>query len=333
MLKPLPWHEPQWQQYLMARQQQRLAHGLLLVGPEGTGLEEFARTLSASLLCFSPQQDFLPCGSCKSCELVEAGSHTDLFIAAPEESGKQIKVETVRELIEFIQLKSQFEHYKVVIINPAEQMNRSSANGLLKTLEEPPPQSLLILISQRPDLLPVTIRSRCQQMRFNPVYDHLAVTWIADRIADRSQDPRTLLQMAGGAPLAALGLVENGLPQHYTELVNDLETLYAHKGDPVNIAEKWSKEGAGQTLYCLLQIFGEMTRICSAAAPSGRYMSETLKCLQRLTNRLDLYRLTQCYDLLLRNYGLSTGQTAFDSRGLLEDFTIYWQSISARTGG
>lgn len=332
MLTLYPWHTRQWQQFENATDANRLAHALLLSGPAGMGKNYFANLLSASLLCFSPAEHLYPCKQCKSCVLFTAGNHPDVNYIRPEEEGKQIKVELIRELIGFINLKSQYERYKIAIIDPADAMNRSSANTLLKTLEEPPAMSMLILVSHRPDLLPVTIRSRCQQIRFNPVIDRETVAWL-QTITGVTENTETLLTMAGGAPLAAAEMLARGDIDLQTELLKDLELLQQAGDDPVRMAEKWNRTGANRIFQWLLQLIHDMARLKSGVALFRAYQNDASRRLQRLTNQLDLYKLSTCYELLLKNYALGMSQTSFNSQGLLEDFTIYWQGQFNTTGG
>lgn len=332
MLNFLPWQQQQWQQYVLSRNNKRLPHALLLAGPYGIGLKEFADIMSISLFCRSPLENYMPCGTCRSCELFVSGNHPDIYRIEPEEDGKQIKVDQIRDLIEFINLKSQYEGYKVTVITPADKMNRSAANTLLKTLEEPPEFSLLILLSHRPSLLPVTIRSRCQQIWFNPVYDQTAFNWLEQKLENATQADE-LLKMAGGAPLAALELMKNGVIDKQKIIIDDLELLQKSQQDPVKVAEKWNGYGSNQVLSSLLQLFSDMLRIKSSTIPLRQYQVDEYTRLQRLTNRLDLYRLMLCHDLVLKNYSLGMGQISYNTQGLLEDFIIYWQNQTNHSGG
>ena len=332
MLNLLPWHKEQWEKIIQTRLNNRMPHALLFSGPRGVGKTQFARYLASSIFCFSPVNDFIPCGKCKSCELFVAGNHPDICLIEPEEEGKQIKVDQIRDLIDFINLKSQYEGYKIAIINPADAMNRSSANTLLKTLEEPPEQSILILLGHRPNLLPVTIRSRCQQIQFNSVYAEPARSWLAERIENR-QPADELLIMASGAPLAALEMIENNDIEKMKMVVSDLETLQLLKDDPVRIAEKWNKCGAARIFQWLLQLMGDLVRLKSSSGHVRHYQSGEYPGLQRLTNRLDLYKLMLCHDLLLKNYSMCMGQISYNTQALLEDFIIFWQEQANHTGG
>ena len=332
MLNLFPWQIGQWQQFEHARRNNRLAHALLLSGPAGMGKNRFANFLSASLLCFSPIEHLYPCNQCKSCALFIAGNHPDVNYIRPEDEGKQIKVELIRDLIGFINLKSQYERYKVAVIEPADAMNRSAANTLLKTLEEPPALSMLVLVSQRPDLLPVTIRSRCQQIRFNPALDEKTVAWL-QATTGVTENTESLLTMAGGAPLAAAEMATRDDIGIQNDLLEDLESLQQSGDDPVRIAEKWNRTGAIHIFKWLMQLICDMTRLKSNAPLVRFYQADTSRRLQRLTNQLDLYKLSICYELLLKNYALSMSQTSFNTQGLLEDFSIFWQGQFNTTGG
>jgi DNA polymerase-3 subunit delta' len=340
MLTLLPWHQAQWQLLEQARQLNRMGHALLLSGPYGTGTSQFAEFLAASLFCSTPLENLFPCGQCRACTLYESGNHPDICRIKPAEGKKQIKVEQneaddpiqIREMIEFIHLKSRQEGYKIAIISPADAMNRSAANALLKTLEEPPAATLIILISDRPSLLPVTIRSRCQQIFFRPVFDRSASAWLQEK-TKTGVPPEELLQLASGAPLDVQAIIENDEINKYKSIISDLESLLKGGVDPVKLAGVWNDYGVHQVLKWLMRILRDMLRARSNVPPAGYYRPDTLKCLQQLTNRLDLYKLMMCHDLAMRNYGLATGLVNYNAYGLLEDFIIYWQKQPHQSGG
>ncbi|MGH8120410.1 MAG: DNA polymerase III subunit delta' [Gammaproteobacteria bacterium] len=332
MLTLLPWHRNYWSYIARARRADRLPHALLLQGAPGTGTYEFASFLGGSLLCKEPDENFFPCRKCKSCHLYEAGNHTDMVIIQPEEDSKQIKVDQIRKLIEFISLKSQFERYKVIIVNPADAMNRSAVNTLLKTLEEPPPLSMLLLVTQRPELLPVTIRSRCQQIRFRPDFPQVTRSWLSERISDTSLLDE-LLVLSNGAPLAALEMYQNGTIEKQKKLLAAMENPGAAGEDPVWIARQWNEMGAEQVMRSVLQLIVDMIKIISNNGSDHNHRTEIQGRLWQLTNRLELYKLIDSYDLLLRNYRLCAGQISYDTQGLLEEFMIHWQRQFQRSGG
>ena len=133
--EPLPWHDPQWQRIERSIQSARVPHALLLRGGSGNGKAMFAARLAAVLLCRSSAP---PCGTCESCRLFVAGSHPDWSEVTLETDRREIVVDQIRGLIHTVGLTARFGRYKVVVVDPAELMNRHAANTLLKTLEEPP---------------------------------------------------------------------------------------------------------------------------------------------------------------------------------------------------
>lgn len=327
MLTPLPWQTSQWQQLQKAIAGKRLPHALLLSGPDGIGLGHFASTLSAALLCSQPLSAREACGECKSCILFNAGNHPDMVLIKPEDTGKQIKVELIRNLIEFIQLSSQYGRYKLAIIDPAEAMNRSSTNSLLKTLEEPPPDALIILVSHQPTRLPITIRSRCQRINFNITSHETAVAWLQEQLSESSANAEKLLALSQGAPLKALAMQGSDSIHKQEVLLEDLMDLHHAQADPVRIAEKWQGMDAVEVLLWLILLFMQMTRIKLGGTEHHIKNSNIIVRLQDLTDELDLAQLVRCYDLALKHYHAVTGTISLNKQGILEDMIIYWQSL------
>jgi DNA polymerase-3 subunit delta' len=324
VLSPYPWQAQPWRRLLAAAGQGRLPHALLLAGAEGLGLGHFARALAARLLCMGDDGSEA-CGECKSCLLFRGGNHPDLVIIEPEEAGKAIKVEAVRELVEFNQLSSQYGRYKITVIEPAEAMNRSAANSLLKTLEEPTPGSVLILVSHQPGQLPVTVRSRCQRVNFNGSDEPDTLDWLATQLAE-SASARELLALARGRPLAALQLEQEGQLENQLALAADLASLNTPGGDPVGMAQKWTGLDCTRVLQWLLGFIPVMARasLGMAAVPGENRLLERL---QRLGQDMDLLQLLEWYDIVLRNYHAVTGPYNLNQQGLLEEVIVGWQTL------
>lgn len=202
----LPWQVSQWQQLVCADREGRLGHALLLSGPAGIGKVRFARALMAWLACESPEDDGA-CGKCRSCHF--GMDNPDVHIVEPPEGKKQIAVDQVRELVS---LSTQTSHRtggrKVILVQPADAMNINTANALLKTLEEPSGDTMLILVSSEPARLLPTIRSRCQQLQFPIPPESLARDWLKMSVGDAALCDACLRE-TGGRPLAAQNLFEN----------------------------------------------------------------------------------------------------------------------------
>ncbi len=202
-----PWQMEPWQQLRAQDEAGRLPHAMLFSGPQGIGKERFARALAAALLCARPAAAGA-CGHCEGCTLLLAGSHPDLRELSPAEGKRQIQVDQVRALIEFCaQTAYRDGGRKVVVITPAEAMNINTANALLKTLEEPAGDTVLLLVSHAPSLLLPTVRSRCRSLPFALPPQEQALSWLSALLPD-VQVP-ALLAEAGGRPLAALALYES----------------------------------------------------------------------------------------------------------------------------
>lgn len=161
---PQPWQQERWAQIRAAHAAGRLAHALLLAGPRGVGKEHFAAGLAAFLLCEGAGEQ--PCGACRSCTQLAAGTHPNLMRLAPAEDKRDIAIDDVRDLLDRLHLSSHYGQAKVAIVSPADALNASGVNALLKTVEEPPPATHIMLVSERWRALPATLRSRCQILRF-----------------------------------------------------------------------------------------------------------------------------------------------------------------------
>ena len=322
---PYPWQVTQWEQVRLAADRDKLAHALLLSGAAGSGIGQFALEFSRYLLCETPVPA-AACEQCRSCVLFNAGNHPDIRVLSPEEKGSRIKVESIRELIAYLQLSNQYGRHKIALIEPAEAMNRHSANSLLKTLEEPAPSALLMLVSHQPARLPVTLRSRCQDIRFNRAERQSASRWLHPRVSDPAHTD-DLLELAGGAPLKALELDANNALQHREEMLEDLQEAGRPNTDPIRIAEKWQQRDVTEVMNWLLLLFSKMavTRALGGGKTTRRSVFDGK--LERIANGLPLACLLDCYHVSLGNYQLLAGETNLNKQGLLEQVIVHWQSV------
>ena len=229
----LPWLEKEYSQLINLESSSKLAHAYLFGGQQGLGKLMLAMHFGHYLLCSSKQND-QPCLSCRDCELFLAGSHPDLRLIQPEDSN-EIKIEQVRNTIEFITQTSQRGGYKVVIFRPAESMNTNSANALLKVLEEPAQNTLIILVSHQPALLMATIRSRCHAVKFNRPSAEKVIPWLEAKNIYAS--PAELLRMANNIPLRALQYADDEALQDRTVLHGVMEKLLSGEMD-ISLAAK-----------------------------------------------------------------------------------------------
>lgn len=330
MLNLYPWQLSQWQQVLATAARNMLPHALLLTGPEGIGLVHFTACLAARMLCSHPDIAGSACGTCKTCVLYTAGNHPDFMRIAPEEKGKQIRIEHIREMIDFIHLSSQYGRHKIVVIEPADAMNRNAANSLLKTLEEPPPESLLLLLSHRPTFLPVTVRSRCQRINFSPAGTEQALAWLQTELGGEAADYVGLLALTSGGPLKVVEIFKDERESYPRLLLEDLKNMRNGVTDPVRTAERWQGWGVSEVLQWLVLYFCRIARYKSSTTLVKPDNSMIFGYLQELANDLDLAQAVACYDLALKNFHAATGPIALNKQGLLEDIIVYWQHLKQR---
>lgn len=198
-----PWLLPYQQKLSRLLAANQLAHGILLTGPVGIGKHQLASWLASSLLCVNQNK---PCGNCKSCLLLAAGSHADYL--AVDGSGSTIGVDAIRQLSQFMHGRAQQQLNKVVVLGDADKLTEAAANALLKTLEEPSQNSFIILYCSAASALPSTVLSRCQQWQLAAEFGDDAKHWLLQH-SNRAA-PEFLLTYCAGGPLKALALLESG---------------------------------------------------------------------------------------------------------------------------
>jgi DNA polymerase-3 subunit delta' len=224
----------------------RLPHGLLIHEAPGAGGDWLAKWVARLVLCQSAEA---PCGTCQACQRVASAQHPDLVVLQPIEDSRQIRIEQVRELSEELSLTSHQGSYKVAIITPADALNRFAANALLKTLEEPPQRTLLILVVTQPSRLPATILSRSQRVRIRAPGRQEAVAWLeANRGAG---DWNAVLEALGDGPMLATEVDPAAVALVGGEVRRALDEAMSGSIDPVAIAERWVRADLPLRLRCI----------------------------------------------------------------------------------
>ena len=185
---------------------QRVHHAYLFAGPAGVGKSEGALLFAQALLC---RADSEGCGSCASCDRIARSIHPDVLRLARDAAsgGREIKVESLRELCSALQLRSVEGHRQcVALLFEADALTISAQNALLKTLEEPPPNTTLILIASRELKLLPTIRSRCLRIRFGPLPEDLLAEQLQQQKKLTPEEARLIARLAGGSRSQAEGI-------------------------------------------------------------------------------------------------------------------------------
>ena len=199
----------------------RISHAYIFSGPDGVGKHLAAVSFAKALNCPSPVSGS-GCDKCSSCRKIDSLSHPDIFILKPEEEGSSIKIEGVRAIIKDAYLKPFEAHKKVYIIEGAEYMKHEAANALLKTLEEPPADSIIILLTENTKKLFHTIVSRCQVIKFFPLKLKEAEEILTKEHSLSQADAHTLAHLSGGRLGEALKFKEDDIFIKRSLLINKI---------------------------------------------------------------------------------------------------------------
>ena len=301
------WQKNQWQHIM--QQRANLPHALLLRGRAGTGKHEFALNLAQTLLCSKailinePSQQH--CGACPSCVWFAEGNHPDFRLISPEDADvaedapakkkaakkSQISVAQIRQLIDYLSLSNhQVNSKRVILISPAETLNLASANALLKMLEEPPANTLFLLVTSQPQRLLATILSRCQAIDMPLPSKTEALTWLKSQ---NVADAENILDYAGGAPLLALQIAEEG--ETSANLVKNLSL--GAKLDPFTCAPLFLSLGMERALEALQKWAFDLAAY--QLSQVLHYHAQHASALQALCKSVNLKALLSYQDKLL----------------------------------
>jgi DNA polymerase III subunit delta' len=317
----LPWQETAWTQ-LASRAQ--LPHALLLRGRAGIGKTVFARAFAQALLCEGKQDPQAPaCGRCDACNWFAQANHPDFRQVEPEilwaeppddKPSKQIKIEQIRELQDLLAVGTHRGGRRVVLIRPAEAMNTATANALLKSLEEPPPQTLFLLVTSNAARLLPTIRSRCQAVDLNPPAAEAATAWLQERGVAK---PAAALAYAGYAPLNVL---EDDGAEARTRL---LGRLRQNESDPLQLADACGDCELPQVVSWLQKWTYDLAAVKLQEAP--RYHPEAGEALRKLSARMAWHPLLAFQRQLMQ--ARAVAQHPLNARLFLEDLFMQYRAL------
>jgi DNA polymerase-3 subunit delta' len=313
------WQNPQWDYVQSLLKLDHLPHALLLSGVEHIGKKQFANELAQSLLCLNPSSDHHACGECKSCKLYQAQSHPDHHHVKLLEGKKDIPIGQIREVIEFVNLSHSISSFKTIVIDTAEKMNKNAANSVLKTLEEPAHNTIIVLESSQPKQLLPTIRSRCQVITFGLPEHPSAKKWLEAQMPQNDVD--TLLSIARGRPLLALEYDKDNDLELRTRLINDIGQVMTGKRNWVDAAQAWENTNLRMLMDWQLSWVQDLVLIQQSSAKVRSIDVE--KQLVRLASLLDKSRLFSLYQALIERTKLVAHPV--NKRLFLEDVLLCWK--------
>ncbi|CAG7602001.1 DNA polymerase III subunit delta' [Candidatus Vallotia tarda] len=343
-----PWQYDDWLRIQMLSD--NWMHALLLYGQTGIGKMNFAYELAQSLLCERPHDKAYACGKCVACIWFLQGNHPDFRFVCPEaipiqmsidvyksshndvasdsatsasikkckSPSKEIKIDQVRGLLDFCGITSHRGGRRVVVLSPTEALSLSAANALLKTLEEPPPGVLFLLVSVDLKRLLPTIVSRCRQWPLAMPNTASALAWLHSQ---GISDPASALAEAGGAPLAALTVARDEYALLKQCILKQL--AYGPNCEPFALCEALQKAPMPLALGWLQRWVYDLLAMQMSDKP--RYFPAHLNTLQHIAKHSEPFRVAQCLKRITQQRAVE--QHSLNSRLVFEELYIYYKSI------
>jgi len=326
------WQQSQWQKITQLLKTERLPHAMLLHGNQGLGKADFAATLANAVLCQQPTADHQACGLCKACQLLIANTHPDLYYLKPtppptsksKNHVLSIRIDDIRVLCEKLNQTSQYGGFRVAILNQAELLTLSAANSLLKTLEEPGKNVLILLVTARPHRLPVTIRSRCQLMRFTTPDETQSLRWLKDNQQPDFTDSQLQqsLKYAFGSPLTALDYLQEA---EHQEVLSEAMTASVSGKNSLDYAAKLVKFAKIRTLEGMMSWVTDLSKLQLCGAETAITNEQYRMKLQALAKKVNQQRLYRFYDQL--NFNILHSSIAVNEQLLWESLLLSWDNL------
>lgn len=318
-MPPFEWFKDHWKDFCLRLENGKLPHAFILTGQEGIGIEELALALGQYLLCLSPM-DGVACNRCRGCQLLQAETHPDLKLVEPEERGKAIKVDQIRDIATFVDKTAQQGGRKVIFISPADAMNINAANALLKNLEEPAGDTVFILVSHHAHRVLPTIRSRCAAITLFPPAHDLAIEWLK---SVGVEEPDTYLSEASGAPLLAKQWLDEGEFETRMGIIDDLIALAERQVEPMVVAKRWSSREPEQVLSPMLLCLESILKGSLAQGEIPKHYQAVKQALSHCSDAL-LFRLR---DRLCERKAQYRASPNLNSALFIEELVLDWSAI------
>jgi len=234
-----PWLKVYVDQWHNLVKTQSAPHAILLSGAKGLAKAELAKMMAHIAVCEDLQESSV-CNHCKGCHLFNSGNHTDVTIITAEKA--VIKVDQIRQLSKDVVLSSTRNNYRVMIIEDAEKMNKASANALLKTLEEPPANVIIILTTSEIGYLLATIKSRCFKVNIKSNDRQLLIQWIQQNCTNSLDEINQAMLLSNDSPVDSLTILKDNKLTSVRFMLEDLDQLAKRQSGVLEISKKWLKE-------------------------------------------------------------------------------------------
>ncbi|MEM8501420.1 MAG: hypothetical protein AAF542_25650 [Pseudomonadota bacterium] len=336
-----PWNQEIWQH--LTNEPERANHAMLFAGNRGLGKQELAFALAHFVLVDNHSQ---------SESLFNAGSHPDLHTIMAEyqveelgedallgsfarrylehHTGKPkrtITIEQIRRLNQALNTHPHISSHRVVLILGAENMNRNAANALLKNLEEPPANTLFIIVSDEVSKLAKTVRSRCSLVTFRAPDTQTAQTWLEQQKVMPSHEVVNHLAMANNHPLRALELYESGYIESLKAVFTDVNGLWNQRKEPVQVAKNWQQIGGLQCVEILQKLSTDLLRNSLSDNPCTAYFPVQEAWVKSVSKKLCREKLLETVDAL--NYAKRMLATTVDELLVLETVSNQFRKLPA----
>lgn len=330
-----PWQKELWNR--LTGMHERLPHALLLHGRPGIGKLHLALVLAQSLLCENRTKEALACGNCPACAWFATGNHPDFRLLQPEalapaqdeaetgeggeetkkKASRQIKIEQIRALSDFLNVGSHRNGYRVIVIHPAESMNPGAANALLKSLEEPSAGVAFLLVSHQPSRLLATVRSRCHALALSLPPRDLSLRWLQEQ---GSKATPAALAFAGDAPLEAAAFADE-----------DAETrrrLYDLLSEPrtsaLSLADFCQRLQPGPVVNWMLKWTYDL--VATSSSGKVRYNIDRKSDLVLLARNMPILKLLRFYSILSSMQAIS--EHPLNARLFFDDLFLAYKEIA-----
>jgi DNA polymerase III subunit delta' len=318
----LPWQESVYSNLVDGFLAGKLGHAQLIIGPAKLGKHDLAERLAKRLLCQESGGGLPACGHCLSCQRFEAGTHGDfrsITLEINDKTGKlrtEISVDQIRAFNDWLSLTSQLGGGQVAIIRNAHELNRNAANALLKTLEEPLENRYVLLVTDKPYRLPVTIHSRCQRVTLNIPDTETGLQWLLKQGVS-PENAKQALALADGSPGKAMELLDGGGLALHAKVREQLAACMKGQIGGSELAKLWlADEDTGLRLNFAVQIAFGLARKWAMEAGAWDKTNRSLDALQEWIDAANRLRLSLSQPL---RHDLSLAGLFHDWRKMLQN--------------